>query len=47
MKKVKEWIERVSPEIIGYGLLVGGMILSITLVFWSIKLLIAVVGGML
>ena len=47
MKKVKEWIDRVSPEIIGYSLLVGGVLLSLTLVFWSIKLLITVVGGML
>ena len=47
MKKVKEWIEQVSPEIIGYGLIIGGVILSITLVLWSVSLLIKVVGGML
>lgn len=47
MKKVKEWINRVSPEIIGYSLLIGGVIFSITLVVLSIKLLINVVGGML
>lgn len=47
MKKVSEWVERISPEIIGIGAMIGLSILSITFVVWSINLLIKVVGGML
>ena len=47
MKKIKEWIEWYSPEILGYSVMIGLAVLSITFLIWSIKLLITVVGGML
>lgn len=47
MKKVRDWLEWYGPEILGFSVLSGLLVLSVTFMLWSIKLLVTVIGGML